>query len=94
MENSSELNNMIFQIERLSEHPARMDENSRYLGMTHHHELSEYLHQREGPTILQRKLQLSCKGSGHRKVLNFSVARLEVDIFKIPKEDNFQPRIL
>lgn len=71
-----------------------MDENSPYLGMVHHHELPEYLQQREGPTILQRKLQLSYKRSRHRKALDFSVARLEVDVFKIPKEDHFQPRFL
>ena len=74
--------------------PCRMDENSPYLGMVHDHELSIYLQQREGPTILQRKLQLSSKGSRHSKALDFSVARLVVDVFKIPKEDNFQPRFL
>lgn len=71
-----------------------MDENSPYLRMVHHHELSEHLYQREGPTILQRKLQLSDEELRHRRAPDFSVARLEVDVFKIPKEDNFQPRFL
>ena len=38
----------------------------------------------------ERKIELSYNGSRHRNALDFSRARMEVDVFKILKEDNFR----
>lgn len=68
-----------------------MDENSPYLGMAHCHEISDHLQQKVDFTIVQKeKIELSYNGSRHRKALDFSIPRLEADVFKILKEDNFR----
>lgn len=38
----------------------------------------------------ERKIELSYNASRHRKALDFPIARLEADILKILKEDNFR----
>ena len=70
-----------------------MDENSPYLGMAHCHEILDHLQQKNRfYSLAERKAQLAYIGSRCKKALVFSTARLEVDVFKIPKEGDFQHR--
>lgn len=67
-----------------------MDENSPYLGMAHcQRNFRSSATKSRFYNCAKRKIELSYNGSRHRKALDFSSPRLEADVFKILKEDNF-----
>ena len=80
---------MIFQIERFNKYPAEWMKQLLSWNGTLSWNFRSFATKSRFYNRAERKIELSYNASRHRKALDFPIARLEADVFKILKEDNF-----